>query len=188
MTPWLPALLALAAAAPAQQPAPASVDNEWDLRKLVDATTAQSKRLKPILDQADPKNWQNTQAAEAYATQWKSAQNQLQYLSISASNFAREPERMTLALEVYFRLDSLERSLDSFAEGMRKHGNAAVAELLEGVMSENSQNRDRLRQYITELASTKEQEFRIADQEAQRCRATLSRQAPAPPKPAPKKK
>jgi hypothetical protein len=33
-----------------------------------------------------------------------------------------------------------------------------------------------LQQYILELASAREQEFRVADQEAQRCRQSLSRQ------------
>jgi hypothetical protein len=58
--------------------------------------------------------------------------------------------------------------------------------LLIGVAAENSANRDKLRQYITDLAATKEQEFEVADREAQRCRGTLNK--PAPPKPTAAKK
>ena len=60
-----------------------------------------------------------------------------------------------------------------------------MGDLLIGVLAENSSNRDKLRQYITDLAVTKEQEFQIVDKEAQRCRGVLSHQ-PAP-KPTQKK-
>jgi len=54
-------------------------------------------------------------------------------------------------------------------------------------MGETLASRDRLRHYVVELAAIKEQEFAIMDQEAQRCRAMLSRQpAPAPRKSQPK--
>ena len=46
-------------------------------------------------------------------------------------------------------------------------------------MVENSTNRDRLRQYLQDLATQKEEEFQVADREAQRCRAALLKQ-PAP--------
>ena len=56
-----------------------------------------------------------------------------------------------------------------------------MAELLDGTVRENSNNRERLRQYLNGLAQTKEQESQIMDKEAQRCRAILSRQPPPPP-------
>ena len=49
----------------------------------------------------------------------------------------------------------------------------------EEVIAENSTNRDRLRQYLQDLATQKEQEFQVADREAQRCRGALLQQ-PAP--------
>jgi len=75
---------------------------------------------------------------------------------------------------------------------VRRYQNPAVGDLLVSVVSANSANRDQLRQYVTDLAQTKEQEFQIVDGEAQRCRGTLMRQppaksAPAAPKPAPAK-
>ena len=68
----------------------------------------------------------------------------------------------------------------SVVEGVRKYQNPALANLMQGVLGENSANRDRLRQYVQDLAAQKEQEFAVADKEAQRCRATLMRQQ-APP-------
>jgi hypothetical protein len=73
-------------------------------------------------------------------------------------------------------------------EGVRNYQNPAVGDLLLGVAAENSENRDKLRQYITDLALTKEQEFEVADKEAQRCRGMLSKQTPPKPPVAAKKK
>jgi hypothetical protein len=69
---------------------------------------------------------------------------------------------------------------------VRRYQNPAVGDLMISVMAANSTNRDQLRQYITDLAETKEQEFQIVDKEAQRCRGNLVRQAPARPAAAPK--
>src|SRR5579883_2894924 len=82
------------------------------------------------------------------------------------------------APQTYVRLQSLENRLHSLADGVRKYQNPAVGDLLLGVLAENSSNRDNLRQYITDLAAQKEQEFQIVDKEAQRCRGILSRQPP----------
>ena len=92
---------------------------------------------------------------------------------------------MTLALETLFRLQAVESQVNSLVDGVRRYQNPAVGDLLVSVVSANSANRDQLRQYITDLAQTKEQEFKIVDKEAQRCRGSLSaRPTPAPPKPA----
>jgi D-hexose-6-phosphate mutarotase len=155
-------------------------DNEWDVRKLLQTLTAGTKRVRPILEQADPQKWNDASSGQAYSAQWKTALNEIQYLNTTTEGFAKQPERLTLALETYFRLQAMETSLSSFVDGMRKYGNPAVADLLEGTMRENSANREHLKQYITELAQTKEQECQIMDKEAQRCRATLSKQPSGP--------
>ena len=162
-----------------------SVSAEWDVSPTLDALSAQAKRLKPILDQLTPQEWVAKGAPDTYVQPWKRAQDELAYLVDSAKAVGKQPERLTLALDTYFRLQSLEMRLNSLVEGVRNYQNPAVGDLLMGVLAENSANRDKLRQYITDLASTKEQEFQIVDKEAQRCRAVLEHQ-PAP-KPAPKK-
>ena len=55
-----------------------------------------------------------------------------------------------------------------------------MADLFTGVAAEGSLDRERLQQYMVNLATEKEQMLKIMDHEAQRCRGTLSRQ-PAPP-------
>ena len=102
----------------------------------------------------------------------------------AAQSLRKQPEKLTLALETLFRLQSVESQVNSLVDGVRRYQNPAVGDLLVSVVSANSANRDQLRQYVTDLAQTKEQEFQIVDTEAQRCRGTLTRQPPARPAPA----
>jgi len=48
--------------------------------------------------------------------------------------------------------------------------------MLNAVIAQNGAVRDRLQQYVLELAAEKEQAFRVADEEAQRCRGSIARQ------------
>ncbi len=155
------------------------VASEWDARKLIDALTAQAEHLKPLIDQVQPEAWQSKGASETYVSQWNSAEAQLRYLIASSDAFSRQPDRLPLGLDAYFRMQAVESALGSLSEGVRKYQNPALASLMQSVIVENSTNRDRLRQYLQDLATQKEEEFQVADREAQRCRATLLQQ-PAP--------
>ncbi|HVO99951.1 MAG TPA: hypothetical protein VMT15_17885 [Bryobacteraceae bacterium] len=174
---------ALAQTAPA-----AGVATPWNTAPMIASLSAQAARLKPILDQLTPKEWVAKGAPDAYIAQWKGAEDEIGYLNESAKALEKQPEKLTLALDTYFRLQSLELRLNSLVEGVRNYQNPAVGDLLMGVAAENSANRDKLRQYITDLAAAKEQEFEIADKEAQRCRGVLTKQAAPKPAVAPKKK
>ncbi len=134
-----------------------------------------------MVAQSDPQKWKDAKAGQNYQAQWKSAQNLIQYFTGSAENLAKQPEKLPLGLETYFRMEAMQDTLSSLADGIRRHDNPAKADLLESVMRDNSNNREKLKQYLTELAAAKEQEFQVADREAQRCRGNLSRQMPAPP-------
>ena len=172
--------LVLFASAVFAQTAPASggVESEWDLRKMLDALVAGTRKLKPVVDQVNPQNWQNAQAAQDYAPLWKSAQNEIQYLGVTTASLAKEPERLTLALETYFRMQSLDAMLSSLGEGIRKYQNPALADLLRGVATDSAAGREKLRQYVVQLAAYREEQFSILDQEAQRCRTRLLQQPP----------
>jgi len=155
------------------------VASEWDARKLIEALNAQAQHLKPIIDQVQPADWQSKGASETYVAQWNTAQTQIQYLISSSDAFARQPDRLPLGLDIYFRMQAVDSTLDSLTEGVRKYQNPALASIMQSVIAENSTNRDRLRQYLQDLATQKEQEFQVADREAQRCRGALLGQ-PAP--------
>ncbi|MGA2883248.1 MAG: hypothetical protein ABSG13_30230 [Bryobacteraceae bacterium] len=155
------------------------VPSEWDARKLIDALSAQAQHLKPVIDQVKPADWQSKGASETYVAQWNTAQAQLKYLISASEAFSRQPERLPLGLEAYFRMQAVESALGSLTEGVRKYQNPALASIMQAVIAENSTNRDRLRKYLQDLATQKEEEFQVADHEAQRCRAALLKQ-PAP--------
>ena len=177
--------LALGQTPDAAQPAadqPAAdqgVASEWDARKLIDALSTQAQHLKPVIDQVQPADWASKGASETYVAQWNTAQAQLKYLISVSEAFSRQPERLPLGLETYFRMQAVESTLGSLTEGVRKYQNPALASIMQSVIAENSTNRDRMRKYLQDLATQKEEEFQVADREAQRCRAALLKQ-PAP--------
>jgi hypothetical protein len=154
---------------------------EWETRKMLAELAAQVQRFQPILDQANPRAWVQAGAPETYVAQLQSTRNEVGYLTATAKALAERPDKLSLALEALFRMQAVESFLRSLGEGIRRYQNPALADLLNGLMGETLASRDRLRSYVVDLAAIKEQELAIMDQEAQRCRAQLSRQpAPAP--------
>jgi hypothetical protein len=157
------------------------VSAPWDISQTVGALAAQAERLKPVLEQLTPQEWQAKGAPATYVAQWRAAQDEVGYVLRAANALGKQPEKLSLAFETYFRMQAVEAQINSLVEGVRRYQNPAVGDLMISVMAANSSNRDQLRQYITDLAETKEQEFQVVDQEAQRCRGNLVRQAPARP-------
>lgn len=152
---------------------------EWEVRRSVGDLAAGIERLKPILEQARPQEWTAQGAPEAYIAQWKTVRTEIEYLGRSTQILRAEPDRLTAALDAFLRLQRLEALLASLGDGIRRYQNAALADLLHSVFSEGAPQREGLRQYLVDLAETKERQFKVADQEAQRCRDFLVRQPPA---------
>jgi hypothetical protein len=142
----------------------------WDLKKTLESLQVSGNRLKPVIEQLDPKQWMEQGAPDGYETQKKEILKQLQAVTSVANRLAADTERLTLALDLFMRIDSFDLNLQSLAEGARNYNNPAVAELIVGMRNENGHARQALRNYVVELAESKEQEFKIVDQEAQRCR------------------
>jgi hypothetical protein len=155
------------------------VSSEWDVRKMLDGLTLQTQHLKSVIGQVNTDGMAANGAPQTYIAQWSTAQAELKYLLGSVEALSKQPERLPLALDAYFRMQAMESTLNSVFEGIRKFQNPALADLLQGIVNENSVNRDHLRQYLQDLAVQKEQEFEVADKEAQRCRAGIARQ-PSP--------
>ncbi len=150
----------------------------WDIRAVLKEISAHAGRLVPLLDKVDPSDWVEQGAPEAYVSQWKSARAQAQALSGDAALLVRNPEKLSDALKVFFRMQSLEFSLNSLSGAVRKYQDPALGDLVASVSAENGANRERFQEYIVELATQREQEYEIMDHEAQRCRGIISRQAP----------
>ena len=174
----LVAVLWLASSAAAQTQPSGGIPPEWDVRKNLAALAAHAQRLQPLLEQLKPQDWISQGASQTYLEQWKSAQVQVQGLIYSTGQLTRAPEKLTAALEAFFRIEALDTMMRSLSEGLRKYQNPALADLLLSAAAESAANRERLRQYIVDLAAEKEQQFKVMDEEAQRCRGLLSRKPP----------
>jgi len=154
----------------------AGMQNEWDIHKTLDAIALHADRIAPFVDQIHPENWISAGAPEAYVAQAKTCRAEVRGVADAARTLSRNPEKLTGALELLFRIRGLETMLGSLGEGLRKYQNPPMADMLSSAVAENAANRDRLQQYVLELATQREQEFRVADEEAQRCRQSLSQQ------------
>jgi hypothetical protein len=153
---------------------------EWEVRQDMATLCEHVQRLKSILDQAKPGNWQGAPAA--YVEQGQRVGAETDYLIGAAQALAGHPQALTSALTTYFRMQSLDLLLRSYAEGIRKYQNRALAEQLLVALTSAAGDREKLRQYILDLAADKEQECRVMDEEAQRCRGMLSRESRGAPK------
>jgi len=169
-------------AAPQQ---PAGLESDWDMAAVLQEMSTHATRLLPALDHADAKLWIEKGAPETYAAQLQSCKDQAQALANGAKALARNPETLSAALEVLFREQGLETMLGSVAEAMRKYQSADSAQELVALTAEGGANRDRLQQYVVNLAAEREKEYQVMDKEAQRCRGMV---LAAPPTTAKKKK
>jgi hypothetical protein len=172
-------LCAAAALAQAQPPAPAAgLEPPWNVAVILEEIAANANRVIPAIERIDPKGWVARGASETYAAQWQSSREQMRALADGARALAKNPERLSQSLELFFRIEALDQMLLSIEEGARKYQSPQAAQGIQDVYAEGGANRERFRQYIVNLAAERERQFDVMDKEAQRCRATFM--APAP--------
>lgn len=161
---------------------------DWEVREAAAALEKHTKVVEGLLNQLKPEDWVAQGAPQLYVEQLKQAKLYNSYLTRQAAMLSAQPDKLSVALDVLFRLDSLHSLLESLTDGTRRHQNPDLADLLASAMSQNSATRERLREYTRELAVEREKEWQIANEEAQRCRGTLATRPPRPArKPTPSK-
>jgi hypothetical protein len=175
-------VLVAAAQPPQAAPQPTAVtppglEADWDIAPVLQEIGKHTDRLLPALDRIDARAWVNQGASETYAEQLQLCKDQTRTLGDAARELARDPERLGASIDLFIRMQSLEVMLLSLEEGIRKYQSAADAQALAALEAQNSSNRGRFQRYIVNLASTREQELKVMDTEAQRCRALVT----APP-------
>ena len=166
---------AFAVAASAQEK---GIEPEWDIRPVLKDIAAHSQRMIPVLEQIDGSVLTKNGAPDTYVSQINESKVQAKALATEALALSNSPDKLSADLFTFFRMQSLERTLLSIEEGIRKYWNPAVADLLASEMGQNGANRDRFQRYILDLAAEKEQECAVMDREAQRCRGFLAKQPP----------
>jgi hypothetical protein len=161
----------------------------WEIEEMTNTVIGHAQRLAPLLEKAQPQWWIEQGAPAIYAEQYKSAVSEVGYTEQTAQELGSRPQRLAKALELYLRMQAMEATVTSIADVIERRQNEALAAEIRAVLSEAAPQRFRLREYLTELASTQEDQIEIMDGEAQRCRANLieARPASAPKRPASKR-
>ena len=178
---WACAAALYGQAQPAQQLRPAGLEPDWDIGVVLQEMSAHAARLLPVLDRGDVKAWIEKGASDTYGAQLQSSKDQARAFVDGARDLARDPEKLSVSLELLFRIQGLETMLGSLEEGIRKYQGPALAATLASLAAENGANRDRFQKYIVNLAAEREQQFQVMDREAQRCRGILTAQPAASP-------
>lgn len=152
------------------------VEPDWDIRPVLKEVAAHAQRMVPVLEQIDAGVMAKNGAPDTYIAQLNESKVQIKALATEATALANSPEKLSADLATFFRMQSLEKTVTSVEEGIRKYWNPAVADLLNSEMAQNTANRDRFQRYILDLAAEHEQECAVMDHEAQRCRGMLAKQ------------
>jgi hypothetical protein len=155
---------------------------EWDLKSNLSSLVTDVAKLQPLLKQVNPQDWVNKGAPAAYAKQVQSAQNTVEHLINVTQALADRPERLSLALDAFFEMEKMDVLIGSVREAVRKYQSAEVADALNRQFAAHSVHKERLRQYVRELSRTREQEYEIVNEEAQRCRSAITKDAAPAPK------
>lgn len=178
---WLRGLAVLAcaaavhgqAASPAQAQPAASLETEWDIGVVLGEMSAHAGRLLAALDKDNAKAWVEKGASETYAAQMDSCKAQTRAFEDEAKALAADPEKLSDALVLLFRIEGVNAMLGSIEDGIRKYQSADDAGALAALAAENGTNFGRFQKYIVDLAAEREQRFAVMDKEAQRCRGIL---------------
>ena len=157
--------------------APSMTDEE--VAAIFSRISQDAARIEPMLEQLHPADWVAKGAPDTYVAQWNSMREQFRAIEGDMSAIAQHPEQLTESMKALFRVQATHLMLGSLMGGVRRYQNPALADLIESVAAEASGDIDRFEKHLLELADEKEQQFTVVDHEAQRCRATLSRQPAA---------
>jgi hypothetical protein len=149
---------------------------DWDIRVVLQEVAAHAERLLPEVEGLKVRSWIERGASETYLTQVRTLRDQVRSVVQQSKDLAARPEKLSAAIEVYFRLAAVDSLVRSLGDGVRRYEGDEAAGRLTAVARENSANRERFEQYILEMAVQREQECAAMDHEAQRCRGSLARQ------------
>ncbi|HSU32255.1 MAG TPA: hypothetical protein VLJ11_13575 [Bryobacteraceae bacterium] len=158
----------------------AGLETPWTVRKTIAGVLSQTDKLRPLFAQLDPQQWSDKKGAPGlYVAQRSTAQRQLNDLTVATNLFSQKVESLSLGLDLYFRLEALDVTARSLQEGAKAYADRATADKLAQLIAADFTSREQLQNYLRDLATSEEENFKIADEEAQRCRGTISREAPA---------
>lgn len=163
----------MTASAFAQQQPPMA---DEDVVAIYNRISQRAARLEPMLEQLHPADWVAKGAPDTYVAQWNSLKQQYTAVQSDLADLSQHLDRLTESMKALFRIQAANQALGSLLGGARKYQNPALAELIESVAAESARDIDGFEQHLTEMSEAKDQQLALMDHEAQRCRATLSRE------------
>lgn len=153
------------------------LESPWDVRKILENLLKDNQELQAVLAQMNPQQWYEQKgASNTYIVQLQTAQRQLRDVVTTTKMLSTKTEDLPLALDEYFRLEALEVTARSLDDGAQRYADRTTAGKLSELIAHNFNSRERFRDYIRDLAASTEQNCKIADEEAQRCRGMISRE------------
>ncbi len=155
---------------------------EWNVRQQLDDLKSKFEAISPALEKVDLGRWRNEGVAVAYLSQFESMQAQLKSLSLAIGDLRQSPEKLSVALEIFLRFDSLDSIQRSLMEAVRKYEPVDTADEIEAKFVESAPARNNFRSYLLDLATLRDSEYAVLLAEAQRCREQKNAPAPAPAK------
>jgi hypothetical protein len=167
-----------AQSAASNEPAP-GLETAWEIAPTIQELAAHAGRLVPILDKLQIRAWVEKGASDTYLAQRDSAKEQAVGLATEAKALAANPERLSAALQVLFRLQAVETMAGSLIDGARRYQTPQDAQALATAVAQGGAGRERLQRYVVNLAAQREQDLAVMNAEAQRCRGILTQQTPA---------
>src|SRR5262245_27644400 len=95
------------------QATPVGIEPSWDIAVVLEEIGNNASRLLPALNKLDTNGWIAKGASDTYSVQLQSSRDQARALADGAKALARYPERLSSALELFFRIEGLERMMTS---------------------------------------------------------------------------
>lgn len=166
---------------PPPQPT-SNLENPWEIKPVLEEIAMHAARLEAALDRLNAASWVEKGASDTYTAQLESSKLQARAVGTEAYGLEVNPEKLSAALQVLFRIQGLETMVSSLEDAVRRYQSPADAQGLMRLMAEDGANRNRLQQYVVSLAAAREQDLVVMDREAQRCRALVTQPPPPPPR------
>jgi hypothetical protein len=157
-----------------QVPAPQGVQAPWDVKRMLMELNSENEKLQPLIARMHPQQWLDNGAPPAYASQYLDARTRMDDQIRAVKRLSLQTDNLSIAIDTYFRMEAFEIVARSLGECIRKYGDRDMAEELSQLIALEFTNRQKFREYLRDLSTEREQEFKIADEEAQRCRGMIS--------------
>jgi hypothetical protein len=153
---------------------PPGLQAPWDVKQMLNELNAENEKLQPLIAQMHPQEWLDNGAPPAYASQYLEARTRMDDQIRAVKRLSLQTDSLPVALDTYFRMEAFEVIAHSLGECIRKYGDRDMAEELSRLTAQEFTNRQKFREYLRDLSTERDQEFKVADEEAQRCRGMIS--------------